>query len=81
MSNETINILCNHCKTNMKIESKYLVIKNSICCINCEQIFPENTLSKLKTAISLLEDVKNELKYKNEIGQTHIHFRVTINNQ
>ncbi len=78
MNIKKINILCRNCNTNMEIQTKYLKNKNSLCCINCEQEFPQQTFEKLKDSIQKFEEIRKELEYQDSMNQTCINFSVSI---
>ena len=79
MNIKTVNIYCNNCKNSMKIQPKYLINKNNLLCINCENEFPQTTLTDLKNGINSLMNIEEHLKFEDSFGQTNRTFSVKLN--
>ncbi len=66
MKYDILNIFCTNCNTSMEIQPKYLENKNSLSCINCDIVFPQEALLKLK---DWYESYRKSFEYLEEVNK------------
>lgn len=53
----TFQISCRACDRSFELDSEHFTNRETLCCPNCGQPFPERELRQLKTAMAALREI------------------------